>query len=177
MNYPSSIKRHRKKQSDTGFVYSTRDRTELSRRTFPAVTAEGDFDLYWIDGSETPEGQVLPDEMCSDTQQLCEIHRGVTGGPDAAIVYGLSYLLDAGYDYIGLLENDVLLAAGWYAVLKRLFSLGKRDGLRVGAATVRTYDKRSLWHQRSFWRWSGHGPFFAQCRRMHSELLPDNDFR
>ncbi|MFY9287564.1 MAG: hypothetical protein WAO98_03580 [Alphaproteobacteria bacterium] len=127
------------KQSHIAFAFSSKERMELSAITIEPLLAEKNFDLYWVDGSTSPEGQAFPKKYA---QHLCEIHTGVRGGADAAILYSLSLLLDKGYAYIGLLENDVKLIAGWWPRLWGLFEQGKADGLTVGAVSSRCLNDR-----------------------------------
>jgi hypothetical protein len=128
----------------TGVVYSTKNRCELSAQTAPAALSESDCDGFWIDGSDTIEGREFPFSLADRLPALREIHRGVDGGPDRAIVYGLSYLLTLGYKYLALVENDVLLTPGWLPTAISAMQRASADGLRVGAATVRTYDRRIM---------------------------------
>ena len=128
MAYPSSLDRYKQSASSTCVIYNTKDRVDLTQRTFPALAAEGDFDLIWMDGSRTEDGRALPAKLGPTADQLTEIHHGVVGGPGAAIVYALSYALDKGYDCIGLVENDVLLALGWYQAVIALIQKGAQDG-------------------------------------------------
>lgn len=146
MSYPSRIEVRNapREQSRIGIAYSTKDRTDLSIRTLEPLRAAGDFDLYWMDGSRTEEGAALPSSMAPTLPPLCEIHYGVTGGPDVAIVYSLTYMLQKGYEYVGLIENDVLLESGWLERLMGLFEQGTRDGLRVGAVSARTIRERTV---------------------------------
>lgn len=146
MPYPSRVETWNsdRAQSRIAFAYSTKDRVELSVRTLAPLKSTHGFDLYWMDGSRTDAGQALPSQMCADLPALREVHYGVTGGPDVAIVYALTCLLQKGYEYVGLLENDVLLEPGWLERLIKLFQQGKQDGLRVGAASARTILERTL---------------------------------
>ena len=59
-----------------------------------------------------------------------EKHGHVTGGPDVAILYCLSLMLERGYDYVGLIEND--LEPGW---LDRIFQLFATPRLNVGSVS------------------------------------------
>lgn len=127
-----------------GFVLSTKDRTQFTRRCLPAIDDEGGFDLIWVDGSLTDEGRTLPYEFRSKEVKVAEVHSGVGGGADAAVVYSLKRLLDLGYDYCGLIENDVLLRPGWFLKLLDTWNRASYDGLAVGAATVRNYESRVM---------------------------------
>jgi hypothetical protein len=127
-----------------GLIFSTKDRTHFSQRAVEALMGEDDLDLFWMDGSRTPEGIALPRELASTLPRLREVHYGVVGGPDAAIIYGLTHLLGQGYDYIGLLENDILLPGDWFGHTMRLFEAGERDGLKVGAVSARCLANRRL---------------------------------
>jgi hypothetical protein len=128
----------------TGVIYSTKNRCELSARTAPGALSESDCDGFWLDGSDTIEGREFPHSLADRLPALREIHRGVDGGPDRAIVYGLSYLLARGYKYLALVENDVLVTPEWLPAAISAMQRASADGLRVGAATVRTFDRRIL---------------------------------
>jgi len=132
------------------FCLSTKERVDSTKTMLPAFVQEGDFDLLWVDGSRSPEGRNLPTDMAPELPRLREIHWDVTGGPDAAIVYALSRMVELGYDYCGLIENDIGLQPGWFDRLMDLFRLGARDGLRVGAVSARTFVKRILFLRREY---------------------------
>ncbi|MFP5226727.1 MAG: hypothetical protein ACLGXA_03800, partial [Acidobacteriota bacterium] len=131
-------------QESIAFAYSTKDRTDLSIRSLEPLRSTGGFDLYWMDGSSTEAGRAFPTKIGPEIPNLREIHYGVTGGPDVAIVYSLTCLLAKGYSWVGLIENDVLVEAGWLQRLLRLFEQGAQDGLRVGAVSARTIRERTL---------------------------------
>lgn len=132
-------------------AFSTKDRTELSKRTVEPLLQPDKFDLWWMDGSDTEEGRNLWRRggsyiAASDFY----VRNNVRGGADATIVSSLTELLSkdmgngARYDYVGLVENDVLLQVDWYKKTMELFEIGKRDGLRVGAVSARCYEDRIL---------------------------------
>lgn len=123
-------------------AFSTKDRVELTQQTIEPLIRPEQFDLWWIDGSATSEGANLPLQYPT----YIHVHGNVRGGADAAIVYSLTTLLNAPeqYDYIGLVENDVLLTAGWFEAAMNLFELGAADGLRVGAVSARCFEDRIL---------------------------------
>jgi hypothetical protein len=127
-------------------AFSTKDRVELSRRTVEPLLQSDKFDLFWMDGSDTEEGRFCPHEVYEHTPIAhTRIHVNVRGGADAAIVYSLTTLYDAGYDYIGLVENDVLLTdPNWFDRTMALFEQGDRDGLKVGAVSARCFEDRIL---------------------------------
>lgn len=120
-----------------GIAFLTKDRCDLSRRSIEPLLGI-DADILWIDGSVSDEGMELPYEYD------LEIHTGIRGGPDAAVVYALSTLLQKGYEYIGLVENDVLLPSGWLGSTFGLFERGFQDGLHVGSVSARCYEDRIL---------------------------------
>ena len=122
-------------------AFSTCDRVELSRQSIKPLCQPDKFDLHWIDGSKTDEGMALPYEYKNG-----EIHTGVRGGSGAAIVYALTEMLNStvGYEYVGLVENDVVLQPGWFDDTFSLFERGKADGLEVGAVSARCYEDRVL---------------------------------
>jgi hypothetical protein len=135
------INKLRDKQSNVAFAFSSKERIDYSKQTIAPILAETGFDVYWVDGSTSDEARALPLEYKTDSK-LCEIHFGVRGGADAAIVYSLSLLLDKGYEYIGLVENDVRLHEGWWPRIFKLFDQGKADGLNVGGVSARCYASR-----------------------------------
>ena len=124
-------------------AFSTKDRVELSEQSVASLVAQK-CDLFWIDGSVTPRGISLPTEY-----PAARVHTNVKGGADTAIVYGLSTLLaaDEDYDYVGLVENDVLLDDNWFEPTMALFEQGKKDGLHVGAVSARCYEDRILFQR------------------------------
>jgi hypothetical protein len=128
-----------------GFL--TKDRVELSRQSVQPLLQPERLDLFWFDGSDTPEGRTLPVEV-SLTQppgHRIFIHSDVRGGPDAAVAYALTTMLKGtDYTHIGLVENDVLLPDNWLDSILALFDIGFHEGLAVGAASARCYEDRIL---------------------------------
>lgn len=124
-------------------AFSTRDRVELTKQSIGPLLQPGKFDLFWMDGSDTEKGKACP-TGCGLAD--FEWHANIRGGADAAIVYGLTTLLDHpnNYDFVGLAENDVLLAPDWFAPTMALFQRGEDDGLEVGAVSARCYQDRIL---------------------------------
>jgi hypothetical protein len=127
-----------------GFAFSTKDRVDFTQRSLASLDTCGGFDLVWVDGSGTSEGKALPESAKPRNFRIFEVHKGVKGGPDAAIRFGLRRLLNLGYSYCGLVENDIRFEPGWFPRLMELFEFGAKDGLRVGAATVYSLDSRIL---------------------------------
>jgi hypothetical protein len=126
----------------------TKDKPELTRRSIEPLLQPDKFDLFQIDGSSAD----LP--ICT-TMELFDgrLHAGVRGGPDAAIVYALTAMLEAKYGtafgeehytHIGLCEQDVLLHPDWFGPIIALFGRGEADGLEVGAVSARAYEDRIL---------------------------------
>lgn len=133
-----------------GFIFSTKDRVDFSLKCLPTIDSEKGFDLIWVDGSATKEGQELPDKYKFKNINLAGVFKNIGGGPDAAIQFGLKKLLDMGYDYCGLVENDILFKPGWFLGLINILKLAQKDGLSVGAATVRTYESRVLEYKENY---------------------------
>jgi hypothetical protein len=127
-----------------GICFSTKDRTELSDQSIKPLLRPHDFDLYLVDGSQTMEGQAWPFAFHKGHSPL-RVIENIRGGADAAIVHNLSFLLDKGYDYVGLVENDVLLTdPDWFTRTMALFEMGYHDGLVVGAVSARCFADRIL---------------------------------
>ena len=124
----------------TAITYLTKDRVDLTNQTVPVLIG-GQHALFWVDGSETPEGRsAIAPAMCT------EHWHDIRGGADAAIVFALTTMLShpAAYDFVGLCENDVLLAPDWFERTMALFEKGADDGLCVGAVSARAYADRIL---------------------------------
>lgn len=131
-----------------GLAFSTKNRVGLSRQSIePLLRAteskQYNATIYWIDGSQNEEAENLPFQY---GDAIKEIHSNIRGGADAAIVYALTELLrhPIKYDYIGLVENDVLLDDDWLEPTMALFERGTADGLEVGAVSARAYEDRVL---------------------------------
>lgn len=133
-----------------GFAISTKDRVDFTLQFLPTVDSEKGFDIVWVDGSKTEKGRALPKNYKFKNVKLAEYHLDVFGGPDAAIKYGLRRLLDLGYDYCGLMENDILLDHGWFTKLIKIFELARADGIAVGAASIRNYASRVLEYRNDY---------------------------
>lgn len=133
-----------------GFVFSTKNRADLSVKCLETIDSEKGFDLIWVDGSDERSARDLPKNYNFNNVILREFHLDVGGGPDRAIQYGLKRLLDLGYQYCGLIENDIVLTPGWFTKLVELFELAKQDGIAVGAASIRNYESRVLEYRKDY---------------------------
>lgn len=154
-------------------VFSTRDRVELTRRSIePLLPAAGGFDLHWCDGSDTEEGQ----RLYRDYSSVYAAFTNIRGGADAAIVYGLTTLLDHpnNYEFVGLVENDVLLHPDWFAPTMALFSKGEDEGLVVGAVSARCYEDRILCQRDGYALCHNLGAGMVIFRREAARLVLDN---
>lgn len=128
-------------------AFLTKDRVELSKQSIlPLRHAESEqhqIDIFWIDGSKTIEGERLPDQYLKSG---IDVHHNVRGGADAAVAYALTAMLNSpnDYDFVGTLENDVLLPNDWFGPTFALFERGKKEGLHVGSVSARAYEDRIL---------------------------------
>lgn len=127
-----------------GFSLSTRDRYLFTLQTLQSLDTEGGFDLIWNDGSVEQGVPALARNYKFQNARLVEVNYGVTGGAERAVCFGLSRLLELGYDYVGLIENDILFRPGWFSALMRLFSLGAEEGIACGSATARSFESHVL---------------------------------
>jgi hypothetical protein len=130
-----------------GFALSSKDRVAFTQQTLKALDADGGFDLIWNDGSEEAEARALPRTFRFRNARLMELNYDVRGGPDQCIRFGLERLLQLGYDYVGLIENDIVMHPGWFRRLMNLFALAAADGIVCGAATVRSFEGRVMEHR------------------------------
>ncbi len=133
-----------------GFALSSKDRVSFTKQTIESMDADGGYDLIWNDGSDDPEARALPKKFQFRKARLVEVNYDVRGGPDRSICLGLKRLLDLGYDYVGLIENDIVLQPGWFGRLMDLFRLAAADRVACGAATVRSYEGRVLEHRSGY---------------------------
>lgn len=127
-----------------GFL--TKDRVELSERTIRPLLQPDLFDLFIFDGSATEAGRAFPYKISTEEKHRhIKVHANVVGGPDAAVAYALTTMLKGGdYELVGIVENDVLLAEGWFGPTRALFDRGRAEGLEVGAVSARCYEDRIL---------------------------------
>jgi len=137
-----------------GFSLSTRDRYVFTLQTLQTLDTESGFDLIWNDGSTEQGVPALAHNYKFQNAKLVEVNYGVTGGAERAVCFGLSRLLELGYDYVGLIENDILFRPGWFSALKNLFSQGAAEGIVCGSATARSFESHVLEYR------SGYG---VQC--------------
>jgi hypothetical protein len=127
-----------------GFSFSSKDRYLYTLQTIQNLDTEGGFDLIWNDGSKEAGVPALAKNYKFRNAKLVEVNYGVSGGPDRAICFGLSRLLELGYDYVGLIENDILFRPGWFGALMELFSRSAQDGIVCGSATARSFESHVL---------------------------------
>jgi hypothetical protein len=127
-----------------GFSLSSRDRYLFTLQTLQSLDTEGGFDLIWNDGSTEAGVPALAKNYKFKNARLVEVNYGVTGGAERAVCFGLSRLLELGYDYVGLIENDILFRPGWFSALRKLFSQGAEDGIVCGSATARSFESHAL---------------------------------
>lgn len=132
----------------TAIAMLTCDRVELTRQSMPPLLdacRQGHFHLFVYDGSTSEENEKAIWELAYPTGHMSA---NVRGGAGAAIVYALTELLNhpEGYDYVGLVESDVLLGDGWLACLD-LFQRGQSDNLEVGAVSARCFEDRILFQR------------------------------
>jgi len=133
-----------------GFALSSKDRVSFTRQTIEAMDADGGYDLIWNDGSDTAEARDLPKNFKFRNARLVEVNHDVRGGPDRSICFGLKRLLELGYEYVGLIENDIVTQPGWFARLMNLFQLTADEGIVCGAATIRSYESRVMEHRAGY---------------------------
>lgn len=132
-------------------AFSSKDRLDLTKRTIEPLLQPDKFDLHWMDGSKSVEAIRFHAEHHFAGPKY---YAQVIGGSCRYIVYALTELLwpmqqqaplhQDWYDYIGFVENDVLLDPDWFDRTMALFERGRQDGLKVGAVSARCYEDRIL---------------------------------
>ncbi|MBI3516283.1 MAG: hypothetical protein HY060_19805, partial [Proteobacteria bacterium] len=156
------------------FCLSTKDRTAHSLEAVRAIGFVDGFDLLWFDGSRTEEGRRLPHELAPDLACLREIHVDVVGGPDFAIFPALARMVALGYDYCGLIENDVQLGPGWFEAMRALFGKGRDDGLEVGAVAPYAFNRWVLYNRGAYAVTLISGATAVLFTRQAAQLVLDN---
>ena len=132
------------KKNEVAFVFSSKNRLNLTRASLESVDVVGGFELVWLDGSTEKESRDFVGSFQPKHAHVAGRFLDVGGGPDAVITGGLRLLNNSGYALCGLIENDIQFDPGWFATIMNLFDRGRQLGLNVGAASVRTLDSRTL---------------------------------
>ena len=156
-----------------GFSFSTKDRYLFTLQTLQNLDMEGGFDLIWNDGSTEPGVPALAANYKFENAKLVEVNYGVTGGAERAVCFGLSRLLELGYDYVGLIENDILFRPGWFSALMKLFSLGAADGIVCGSATARSFESHVLEYRSGYGIQCDTGAGMVLFSRAAAEIIMD----
>lgn len=137
--------------SNVCFSLQSKDRPDFTSQSIYSILAADGFDLICCDGSTHA---ATPQLLCRVQQEfpyrVRSIECSVTGGPDAAIQHALKCQLDLNYDYIGLIENDVVCRSRWFDALMHTIFIAKQDGLAVGAASIRGYQSRVLEYRNGY---------------------------
>jgi hypothetical protein len=154
-----------------GFSFSTKDRYLFTLQSLQNLDTEGGYDLIWNDGSNEPGVPALARNYKFKNANLVEVNYGVTGGAEAAVCFGLSRLLKLGYDYIGLIENDILFRPGWFSELLKLFSQGAEDGIVCGSATARSFESHVLEYRSGYAVQSDIGAGMVLFSREAAEII------
>jgi hypothetical protein len=154
-----------------GFSFSTRDRYLFTLQSIQNIDTEGGYDLIWNDGSTEGGVPALSRNYKSKNAKLVEVNYGVTGGAEAAVCFGLSRLLKLGYDYVGLIENDILFRPGWFRALLNLFSQGADDGIVCGSATARSFESHVIEYRSGYSVQSDIGAGMVLFSRAAAEII------
>jgi hypothetical protein len=154
-----------------GFAFSSKNRESFTRQTLEAMDQDGGYDLIWNDGSDEAGARALPKEFRLKNARLVEVNYDVLGGPDKSICFGLDRLLQLGYDYVGLMENDIVMRPGWFGRLMELFVLTAAEGVACGAATVRSFQGRVIEHRSGYSLNWGTGAGMILFSRPAAEIL------
>lgn len=92
--------------------FLSKDRTTLSIRSIEPLWQANKFDLFWIDGSSTENGQQYFDRLPGNDIKR---YGNIVGGAGNALVFALTTMLAHlnNYEFVGLCENDTLLPSDW----------------------------------------------------------------
>jgi len=125
-------------------LFSTRNRLNYTRESLERLIDSQGVDIYWFDGSDEPESRQFATVVAESTLIVKHLQHGVTGGPDVAIIRALSYKAWDDYQWVVLVENDIVFRRGWVAAMQDAVDAAMQDGYEVQAATVRVYADRIL---------------------------------
>lgn len=165
-----------KKSDKIGFSLASKDRADLTIQTLRGIDQEKGFDFIWVDGSDTKEGKSLQKKFSPRRANLIEKYSDMHTGSIGAIVFGLKRLLELDYDYCGLIENDVVLKPKWFSTLMNTFNYAAKDGIAVGATTVRSYKTRVLEYRKDYTiNWSMGGGMILFTREAAELVVKAND--
>ena len=139
-----TIEKIRNPRSKIGVSVRTMDRSEISAETIPALLAEKDIDVFWMDGSREKEGQAFAANRYRNMPGLCEVHRSVTNGVIGSFIYGVKTLIENGYEYLCFMDGDVFLEPNWLEKTMELYDRGHKEGLNVGFVSPRCFEDRIL---------------------------------
>jgi hypothetical protein len=129
---------------------NTMDRVDFTLRTLAGIDTESGFDLVWSDGSRTAKGRDLVKSYQTRNIPIVERNLDIGGGAAKANHFALKRVVELGYDYCGMIENDVVLEPGWFGKLMGTFEEAAEEGIAVGAATVRSYESRVLEYRQGY---------------------------
>lgn len=157
----------------TAIAFSTKDRVELSKQSFVPLDPRK-HDVFVVDGSKTEEGIRYAENLMAYAD--IDGYLNVTGGADAAIAFNLSTLLrhPNKYDYVGLVENDVLLDPDWFERSMELFARCRADGIEAGAVSARCYTDRILFSRPGYCVMHNLGAGMVIFTRQAAQLVLDN---
>ena len=97
------------------------------------------------------------------------------GGADAAIRFGLRRLLELGYDFIGLIENDVLLSPGWLGAMRSCVRRRQPKMALRSEPSLRSAIKVACWSIERIIRSTGRAVLrWCFLRREAAQLLLEN---
>jgi hypothetical protein len=130
--------------SKVAVLFSSRNRLEYSIKSIEQLIGHPDIDIYWFDGSDALESRKLPSDLMATDSGIVYVELDVNGGPDAAIVHALSHSDWQMYEWVILVENDIVVTPGWLDAMRDAARAATDDGLRVAGATVRVYADRIL---------------------------------
>lgn len=127
----------------TAIAFTSKNRVALTEQTLARVRDIPGLALFWLDGSTEIDAVQY---LIRNGATVDKLIPKATGGPDRAIVRALTEMLGSpvGYDYVGIVENDVLLDDGWFEPTMELFNYSRTEGLPVGAVSARAYHDRVL---------------------------------
>lgn len=162
--------------TNVAFSFRSKDRLDYTRESIQSILASpGEFDLIWVDGSDSDAVPSLACNLQIAHPRIISVDLNIRSGADHAVKHCLKQLLEfSRYEWIGLIENDVVLHPGWFDALTNTIKLAEADGLDVGSASVRGYQSRVLEYRKGYSIDWAIGAGMTLFSRRAAQLILDN---
>ena len=127
-----------------GVAYLSRDRLHYTQATLPRLDVP-ELDLLWLDDSVEKASEDWAKSFRPSHVNSFMRRRGAAAGPAEAIKEGLDHIArQSTAEWLGYVENDILLSPGWWDGCLRAIEAAEADGFRAGAISPLSPASRAL---------------------------------